>query len=74
MRRENLSGATADAALPMGQKPRYAMSVDAMPKNRSKFVLPIVMACAAALFATIGQAAVSEDFAGLVDIGAGRKM
>ena len=49
------------------------MSVDAMPGNRSKFVLPTVMACAA-LFAAIGQAAVSGDFAGLVDIGAGRKM
>ena len=31
------------------------------------------MACAA-LFAAVGQAAVSGDFAGLVDIGAGRKM
>ena len=49
------------------------MSVDAMPGSRSKFVLPTVMACAA-LFAAVGQAAVSGDFAGLVDIGAGRKM
>jgi hypothetical protein len=47
--------------------------LDAMPGNRSKFVLPTVMACAA-LFAAIGQAAVGGDFAGLVDIGAGRKM
>jgi pimeloyl-ACP methyl ester carboxylesterase len=31
------------------------------------------MACAA-LFAAVGQAAVSGDFAGLVDIGTGRKM
>ena len=49
------------------------MSVDAMPGNRGKFALPAVMACAA-LFAAVGQAAVSGDFAGLVDIGAGRKM
>jgi pimeloyl-ACP methyl ester carboxylesterase len=53
--------------------PRYAMCVDAMAGSRSKFVLAIAMACAA-LFAAVGQAAVSGDFAGLVDIGAGRKM
>jgi pimeloyl-ACP methyl ester carboxylesterase len=48
------------------------MSVDAMLANR-KFVLPTFVACAA-VFAAAGQAAVSGDFAGLVDIGAGRKM
>ncbi|MEA2958170.1 MAG: hypothetical protein QOJ58_3676 [Alphaproteobacteria bacterium] len=48
------------------------MSVDAMLANR-KFVLPTFMACAA-VFATVGQAAVSGDFAGLFEIGAGRKM
>jgi hypothetical protein len=44
-----------------------------MAGSPSKFVLPIAMACAA-VFAAVGQAAVSGDFAGLVDIGAGRKM
>src|SRR3954468_11380249 len=48
------------------------MSVDAMLANR-KFVLPTFMACAA-VFAAVGRAAVSGDFAGLVDIGGGRKM
>jgi len=49
------------------------MCVDAMAGSRSKFVLPIAMACAAVL-AAVGQAAVSGDFAELVDIGAGRKI
>jgi hypothetical protein len=57
----------------MSHMPRYAMCIDAMVGSRSKFVLAIAMACAA-LFAAVGQAAVSGDFAGLVDIGAGRKM
>ena len=38
-----------------------------------KSALRIALACAA-LFAAAGQAAVSEDIAGLVDIGGGRKM
>ena len=38
-----------------------------------KSALRIALACAA-LFAAGGQAALSEDFAGLVDIGGGRKM
>ena len=41
--------------------------------TRNKFAQRIALACAA-LFAAAGQAAVSEDFAGLVDIGGGRKM
>src|SRR6185312_7207290 len=49
------------------------MSEDAVLGNRSKSALPTAVACAA-LFAAVGQAAVSGDFAGLVDIGAGRKM
>src|SRR3954469_13041880 len=49
------------------------MCVDAMAGSRSRFVLPTVMA-GAALFAAVGQAAISGDFAGLVDIDAGRKM
>ena len=49
------------------------MSEDAVLGNRSKSALPTAMACAA-LFAAVGQAAISGDFAGLVDIGAGRKM
>jgi pimeloyl-ACP methyl ester carboxylesterase len=39
----------------------------------TKFTLHIALACAA-LFSAVGQAAVSGDFAGLVDIGGGRKM
>ena len=39
----------------------------------NKSALRIALACAA-LFAATGQAAVSEDIAGLVDIGGGRKM
>ena len=39
----------------------------------SRFALPFAVACAA-LFAAPGQAAVSGDFAGLIDIGHGRKM
>jgi pimeloyl-ACP methyl ester carboxylesterase len=49
------------------------MSEDAVLGNRSKSALHIAVACAA-LFAGVGQAAISGDFAGLVDIGAGRKM
>jgi pimeloyl-ACP methyl ester carboxylesterase len=49
------------------------MSEDAVLGNRSKSALPTAVACAA-LFAAVGQAAISGDFAGLVDIGAGRKM
>jgi pimeloyl-ACP methyl ester carboxylesterase len=41
--------------------------------TRNRFAQRIALACAA-LFAAAGQAAVSEDFAGLVDIGGGRKM
>src|SRR3954470_5439757 len=48
------------------------MSVDAMLANR-KFVPPAVMSFAA-LFAAVAQVAVAGDFAGLIDIGAGRKM
>ena len=44
-----------------------------MPVTRIKFVLPIAVACAA-LIAAVGHAAVSGDFARLVDIGSGRKM
>jgi len=40
---------------------------------RSKFALHIAVACAP-LPAAAGQAAVSGDFAGLIDIGRGRKM
>ena len=44
-----------------------------MHGTSNKSALRIALACAA-LFAAAGQAAVSEDFAGLVDIGGGRKM
>ncbi|MGB8123587.1 MAG: hypothetical protein WCF50_07785, partial [Pseudolabrys sp.] len=44
-----------------------------MPGTSNKSALRIALACAA-LFAATGQAAVSEDIAGLVDIGGGRKM
>ncbi|MGA9036601.1 MAG: hypothetical protein WB505_13410, partial [Pseudolabrys sp.] len=44
-----------------------------MPGIINKSALRIALACAA-LFAAAGQAAVSEDIAGLVDIGGGRKM
>jgi hypothetical protein len=44
-----------------------------MPVTRSKFALLVAVAWAT-LFAAAGQAAVSGDFAGLIDIGRGRKM
>jgi pimeloyl-ACP methyl ester carboxylesterase len=44
-----------------------------MAVTRSKFVPHIAVACAAA-FAAIGQTAASEDLAGVVDIGHGRKV
>jgi pimeloyl-ACP methyl ester carboxylesterase len=44
-----------------------------MAVTRSKFVPHIAVACAAA-FAVIGQTAASEDLAGVVDIGHGRKV
>ena len=44
-----------------------------MPVTRSKFALLIAVAWAT-LFAAAGQAAVSGDFAGLIDIGRGRKI
>ena len=44
-----------------------------MPGIINKSALRIALACAA-LFAAAGQAAASEDIAGLVDIGGGRKM
>jgi hypothetical protein len=44
-----------------------------MPVTRSKFALLISVAWAT-FFAAAGQAAVSRDFAGIIDIGRGRKM
>ncbi|MGB2594966.1 MAG: hypothetical protein WBC87_08620, partial [Pseudolabrys sp.] len=44
-----------------------------LPGSINKSALRIALACAV-LFAAGGQAALSEDFAGLVDIGGGRKM
>ena len=44
-----------------------------MPGTRNKSALRIALACAA-LIAAAGQTAVSEDIAGLVDIGGGRRM
>ena len=47
--------------------------MSSMPGMINKSALRIALACAA-LFAAAGQAAASEDIAGLVDIGGGRKM
>jgi hypothetical protein len=63
-----------DAAHLCCQKARQAMLVIAiMPVTRSKFALLIAVAWATTS-AAAGQAAVSGDFAGLIDIGRGRKM